>query len=36
VAIRAGTPDDLPRPTITPVDVKRRLMDHVGPSRKAA
>jgi phosphonopyruvate decarboxylase len=27
--IRAGTPNDLPRPSITPVDVKTRLMRHV-------
>jgi phosphonopyruvate decarboxylase len=26
--IRTGTPNDLPRPTITPVDVKIRLMRH--------
>ncbi len=26
--IRPGTPKDLPRPTISPVDVKRRLMQH--------
>jgi phosphonopyruvate decarboxylase len=26
--IRTGTPNDLPRPTITPVDVKLRLMRH--------
>jgi phosphonopyruvate decarboxylase len=25
---RTGTPDDLPRPSIAPVDVKTRLMDH--------
>jgi len=31
--IRRGTPDDLPRPTITPVDVRQRLMAHVGPPR---
>jgi phosphonopyruvate decarboxylase len=30
--IRPGTPADLPRPTITPVDVKLRLMDHVAES----
>jgi phosphonopyruvate decarboxylase len=28
--IRAGTPDDLPRPAMTPVDVKTRLMRHLG------
>ncbi len=29
LSIRPGVPDDLPRPTIAPVDVKRRLMDHI-------
>jgi phosphonopyruvate decarboxylase len=28
--MRAGTPDGLPRPSITPVDVKTRLMQHFG------
>jgi phosphonopyruvate decarboxylase len=28
--IRAGTPDDLPRPAMTPVEVKTRLMRHIG------
>jgi phosphonopyruvate decarboxylase len=28
---RSGTPDGLPRPSITPVDVKTRLMQHFGP-----
>jgi phosphonopyruvate decarboxylase len=28
--IRAGTPSGLPRPTISPVDVKSRLMQHIG------
>jgi phosphonopyruvate decarboxylase len=28
--IKAGTPDGLPRPSITPVDVKLRLMGHIG------
>ena len=32
LSIRSGTPNDLPRPTITPVDVKRRLMDHIAAS----
>lgn len=27
--IRPGSPDDLPRPSITPVDVKLRLMRHI-------
>jgi phosphonopyruvate decarboxylase len=27
---RAGTPDGLPRPSVTPVDVKTRLMQHFG------
>jgi phosphonopyruvate decarboxylase len=26
--IRSGTPNDLPRPTVTPVEVKNRLMRH--------
>jgi phosphonopyruvate decarboxylase len=30
--IRAGTPDGLPRPCVTPVDVKTRLMQHFGSS----
>jgi len=29
---RAGTPDGLPRPAVTPVDVKTRLMQHFGSS----
>ncbi|MGT2474832.1 phosphonopyruvate decarboxylase [Paraburkholderia terrae] len=29
IAIRRGTPDGLPRPTITPPDVKTRLMRHI-------
>lgn len=28
--IRAGTPSELPRPSISPVDVKNRLMLHIG------
>jgi phosphonopyruvate decarboxylase len=28
---RTGTPDNLPRPSITPVDVKTRLMQHFEP-----
>jgi phosphonopyruvate decarboxylase len=28
---RPGTPADLPRPAITPVDVKTRMMQHFGP-----
>jgi len=28
--IRAGTPSDLPRPSVTPVEVKSRLMQHIG------
>jgi phosphonopyruvate decarboxylase len=28
--IRPGTPSDLPRPAVTPVDVKIRLMQHMG------
>jgi phosphonopyruvate decarboxylase len=34
--IRAGTPDNLPRPSITPVEVKARLMRHIGASAKVA
>ena len=30
LAIAPGSPPDLPRPTIAPVDVKRRLMQHIG------
>ena len=32
---RPGTPADLPRPSITPVDVKIRLMQHFGPAAGA-
>ncbi len=32
---RPGTPADLPRPAITPVDVKTRLMQHFGPESGA-
>jgi phosphonopyruvate decarboxylase len=32
---RAGTPDRLPRPSMTPVDVKTRLMQHFGSSAGA-
>jgi phosphonopyruvate decarboxylase len=28
--IRSGTPGDLPRPSVTPVEVKTRLMRHIG------
>jgi phosphonopyruvate decarboxylase len=28
--IRAGTPEHLPRPSMTPVEVKTRLMQHIG------
>jgi phosphonopyruvate decarboxylase len=28
--IRRGTPEGLPRPTISPADVKARLMRHIG------
>jgi phosphonopyruvate decarboxylase len=31
--IRSGTPSDLPRPSVTPVEVKSRLMQHIGPPR---
>lgn len=30
LAIRRGTPDGLPRPTIAPADIKARLMRHIG------
>lgn len=30
LTIKRGTPDGLPRPTITPPDVKTRLMRHIG------
>jgi phosphonopyruvate decarboxylase len=30
LTIKRGTPDDLPRPTVTPVDVKTRLTRHIG------
>ncbi|KVE36541.1 phosphonopyruvate decarboxylase [Burkholderia sp. BDU5] len=33
LAIRTGVPDGLPRPTVTPVDVKTRLMRHIGATR---
>ena len=36
LSIRAGTPDGLPRPTITPVDVKLRLMRHIGSDQGVA
>lgn len=35
LAIRRGTPDGLPRPTITPPDVKARLMRHIGAAQGA-
>jgi phosphonopyruvate decarboxylase len=31
--IRAGAPSDLPRPSVTPVEVKTRLMQHIGAPR---
>jgi phosphonopyruvate decarboxylase len=31
--IRSGTPADLPRPSVTPVEVKMRLMQHIGTPR---
>ena len=34
--IRAGTPSDLPRPAVTPVEVKTRLMQHIGAPAGAA
>ena len=30
LSIRSGTPNDLPRPSVTPVEVKTRLMRHIG------
>ena len=36
VAIRTGVPDGLPRPTVTPVEVKTRLMRHIGAARAEA
>ena len=30
LSINTGTPDDLPRPSITPEDVRRRLQTHIG------
>jgi phosphonopyruvate decarboxylase len=33
---RPGSPKDLPRPTLTPVDVKTRLMQHFGSSTGAS
>lgn len=30
ITIRRGTPDGLPRPTVTPPEVKTRLMRHIG------
>ncbi|KVD81016.1 phosphonopyruvate decarboxylase [Burkholderia sp. ABCPW 14] len=33
LAIRTGVPDGLPRPSVTPVDVKTRLMRHIGAAR---
>ena len=32
VLTRIGTPRDLPRPKVSPVDVKTRLMRHIGPA----
>jgi phosphonopyruvate decarboxylase len=31
--IRAGAPSDLPRPSVSPVEVKTRLMQHIGAPR---
>ncbi|CAM2164782.1 Phosphonopyruvate decarboxylase [Paraburkholderia sacchari] len=36
LTIRRGTPDGLPRPTITPPEVKARLMRHIGAPAQAA
>jgi phosphonopyruvate decarboxylase len=35
VAIRTGVPDGLPRPTVTPVEVKTRLMRHIAARTEA-
>jgi phosphonopyruvate decarboxylase len=35
LTIRRGTPDGLPRPTITPPDVKTRLMRHINTAQGA-
>jgi phosphonopyruvate decarboxylase len=35
LVIRPGASSELPRPTITPVDVKARLMRHIGASGSA-
>ena len=34
--IRSGTPDGLPRPSMTPFEVKRRLMQHIAAAAGAA
>jgi phosphonopyruvate decarboxylase len=31
--IRPGAPSELPRPSVTPVEVKTRLMQHIGAPR---
>ena len=36
LTIRRGTPDDLPRPTIAPADVKTRLMHHLDTLHRTA
>ncbi|KVL23227.1 phosphonopyruvate decarboxylase [Burkholderia cepacia] len=36
LAIRTGVPDGLPRPTVTPVEVKTRLMRHIGAAQTEA
>jgi phosphonopyruvate decarboxylase len=33
---RPGSPDGLPRPSVTPIDVRTRLMQHFGPRRLQA
>jgi phosphonopyruvate decarboxylase len=33
--IRAGTPSDLPRPAVTPVEVRSRFMQHIGAPKGA-
>lgn len=35
LCIRAGTPDGLPRPTVSPVEVKTRLARHIGADQGA-
>ena len=36
IAIRAGTPAGLPRPSLTPVEVKERLMKHIAAGQEGS